>query len=188
MSQQEKNQNNEENFSNEEAVNETIEEMVEDEAEEVGNDLDRVQLELDQLKEKYTRVHADFDNIKKRLEREKYQALEYAQEKFAKDLVPVVDSLEMAVKAAEAEGMEAAELLAKVKEGVELTMKQFLSALEKHGITPVSEEEPFDPNIHHAVQQVDSPDHESGEIVSTFQKGYKYKERTLRDAMVVIAN
>ncbi|MHC3995489.1 nucleotide exchange factor GrpE [Thiomicrolovo sp. ZZH C-3] len=185
MSQEENKPNNEETLPNDE---EMIEEMVSEEAEEVGSDLERVQMELDQLKDKYTRVHADFDNIKKRLEREKYQALEYAQEKFAKDLIPVVDSLEMAVKAADGEGMEASELLAKVKEGVELTMKQFLSALEKHGITAVGEEEPFDPNVHHAVQQVDSPDHESGEIVSTFQKGYKYKERTLRDAMVVIAN
>jgi molecular chaperone GrpE len=181
----EKLDSSEETMPNEE---EMIEEIVEEAAEEVENDLERVKKELDQLKEKYTRVHADFDNIKKRLEREKYQALEYAQEKFAKDLIPVVDSLEMAIKATEAEETEAAELLTKVKEGVELTMKQFLSALEKHGITPVGEEEPFDPNVHHAVQQVDSPDHESGEIVNTFQKGYKYKERTLRDAMVVIAN
>ncbi len=182
---QEKNNEIEENLPTDEEV---IEEIVEEEAEEVGNDLDRVQNELDQLKDKYARVHADFDNIKKRLEREKYQALEYAQEKFAKDLIPVVDSLEMAIKATEAEEADKGELLAKVKEGVELTMKQLLSVLEKHGITPVGEEEPFDPNVHHAVQQVDSPDHESGEIVSTFQKGYKYKDRTLRDAMVVIAN
>ena len=167
---------------------EMIEEIVEDTAREVGDDLERVQKELDQLRDKYTRVHADFDNIKKRLEREKYQALEYAQEKFAKDLIPVVDALEMAIKATEAEGAESGELLAKVKEGVELTMKQFLSVLEKHGITAVGEDEPFDPNVHHAVQQVDSPDHESGAIVNTFQKGYKYKDRTLRDAMVVIAN
>ncbi len=185
MSQENENKNNEENIPSEE---ETIEEIVEEEAEEVENDLDRVQQELDQLKDKYARVHADFDNIKKRLEREKYQALEYAQEKFAKDLIPVVDSLEMAIKSTEAEGVEPEELLAKVKEGVELTMKQFLTVLEKHGITPVDEDEPFDPNVHHAVQQVDSPDHESGEIVSTFQKGYKYKDRTLRDAMVAIAN
>lgn len=185
MSQEENKQENEESMGNEE---EMIEEIVEEEAAEVGDDLQRVQTELEQLKDKYTRVHADFDNIKKRLEREKYQALEYAQEKFAKDLIPVVDSLEMAIKAAEAEEAETGGLLAKVKEGVELTMKQFLDALEKHGITPVGEEEPFDPNVHHAVQQVDSPDHETGEIVSTFQKGYKYKDRTLRDAMVSIAN
>jgi len=98
---------------------------------------------------------------------------------------PATPTLLLAI---EAEGADATELLAKVREGVELTMKQFLSVLEKHGITPVGEDEPFDPNVHHAVQQVDSPDHESGEIVSTFQKGYKYKDRTLRDAMVAIAN
>lgn len=150
--------------------------------------------ELAQLKEqlkasedRYARVHADFENIKKRLEREKYQALEYAQEKLAKDIIPVIDSLDGAMKATKIEA-PAEELLTKLEEGVELTLKQFLTTLEKHGIHQVSEEEPFDPNIHHAVQQVDSPDHESGQIVSTFQKGYKYKERTLRDAMVVIAN
>jgi molecular chaperone GrpE len=164
-----------------------IEEAEASDVDEVENDIDKLQTEIVELKEKYARVHADFENIKKRLEREKYQALEYAQEKFAKDLIPVVDSLGMAIAAADAEA-DAQELLAKLKEGVELTMKQFLTTLEKHGITEVGEDEPFDPNVHHAVQQVDSPEHESGEIVSTFQKGYKYKERTLRDAMVVIAN
>jgi molecular chaperone GrpE len=164
-----------------------VEEAEASDVDEVENEIDKLQSEIAALKEKYARVHADFENIKKRLEREKYQALEYAQEKFAKDLIPVVDSLGMAIAAADAEA-DAAELLAKLKEGVELTMKQFLTTLEKHGITEVGEDEPFDPNVHHAVQQVDSPDHESGEIVSTFQKGYRYKERTLRDAMVVIAN
>ncbi|RLA70030.1 MAG: nucleotide exchange factor GrpE [Epsilonproteobacteria bacterium] len=170
-----------------EAAEEMIEEIVEEEAEEVGNEIDNLQAEVIALNDKYARVHADFDNIKKRLEREKYQALEYAQEKFAKDLIPVVDALGMAIAAADAEA-EAEELLAKLKEGVELTMKQFLTTLEKHGVVEVSEDEPFDPNVHHAVQKVDSDEHESGAIVNTFQKGYKYKERTLRDAMVVIAN
>ncbi|MDD2265455.1 nucleotide exchange factor GrpE [Sulfuricurvum sp.] len=151
------------------------------------NELETIQAELASFKDKYARVHADFDNIKKRLEREKYQALEYANEKFAKDLIPVVDSLSMAIGAAEIEA-EPAILLEKLKEGVELTMKQLLGVLEKHGVTPVDESEPFDPNIHNAVQRVDSPDHESGAIVNTFQKGFRYKERTLRDAMVVIAN
>lgn len=151
------------------------------------NEIDKLQNEIAELKDKYARVHADFDNIKKRLEKEKYQALEYANEKFAKDLIPVVDALGMAVQAAEGEA-DAAELLGKMKEGVELTLKQFLTVLEKHGVTQVAEDEPFDPNIHHAIQQVESEAHESGEIVQTFQKGYRYKERTLRDAMVVIAS
>lgn len=151
------------------------------------NELETIQAELVSFKDKYARVHADFDNIKKRLEREKYQALEYANEKFAKDLIPVVDSLSMAIGAAQIEA-EPAVLLEKLQEGVELTMKQLLSVLEKHGVTPVDEAEPFNPDIHNAVQRVDSPDHESGDIVNTFQKGFRYKERTLRDAMVVIAN
>ncbi len=174
---------------NEEAISE--EQLTQNEGEEAVaeslNELETIQAELASFKDKYARVHADFDNIKKRLEREKYQALEYANEKFAKDLIPVVDSLGMAIGAAEIEA-EPAVLLEKLKEGVELTMKQLLGVLEKHGVTPVDETEAFDPNIHNAVQRVDSPDHESGAIVNTFQKGYRYKERTLRDAMVVIAN
>ena len=177
------------NEVNEEALNDTpsAEETVEESVAQELNELETIQAELASFKDKYARVHADFDNIKKRLEREKYQALEYANEKFAKDLIPVVDSLGMAIGAAEIEA-EPAVLLEKLKEGVELTMKQLLGVLEKHGVTPVDESEPFDPNIHNAVQRVESPDHESGAIVNTFQKGYRYKERTLRDAMVVIAN
>lgn len=151
------------------------------------DELTLVKEELASLKDTYARVHADFDNIKKRLEREKYQALEYSNEKFAKDLIPVVDSLSMAIAATAIEA-EPVVLLEKLQEGVELTLKQMLSVLEKHGVTPVDENHPFDPEIHNAVQKVDSDAHESGEIVNTFQKGYKYKERTLRDAMVVIAN
>lgn len=151
------------------------------------DELEALKAALAESEDRYQRVHADFENIRKRLEKEKYQALEYSNEKFAKELIPVIDSLSMAIAATKSD-TDANELLQKLEEGVELTMKQFLSVLEKHGVTPVSEDEPFDPNIHHAVQQVDSPDHKTGEIVSTFQKGYRYKGRTLRDAMVVIAN
>ncbi|MDF1881109.1 nucleotide exchange factor GrpE [Sulfurimonas sp. MAG313] len=153
------------------------------------SELDTLKAALSASEDRYHRVHADFENIKKRLEKEKYQALEYSNEKFAKDLIPVIDALEGAIKAKDAQAdTEPAQLLEKVSEGVDLTMKQFLSILEKHGVTPVPEDEAFDPNIHNAVQQMDSDNHETGEIVSTFQKGYKYKGRTLRDAMVIIAN
>ena len=180
-------QKKEETQSVEEELEEQLEAQEESDIEEVEDELVTLQNEVAALQDKYARVHADFDNIKKRLEREKYQALDYANEKFAKDIIPVLDALDGAIKA-KAMDADPETLLEKVSEGVELTMKQFLSVLEKHGVTAVSEDEPFDPNVHHAVQQIDSPDHESGQIVSTFQKGYKYKERTLRDAMVVIAN
>ncbi len=151
------------------------------------NELELLQKELEEYKDKYARVHADFDNIKKRLEREKYTAVEYANEKFAKDMIPVLDSLQMALKSADADAAPE-ELIEKLKEGIELTLKQFITALEKHGVTMVSHEEPFDPNIHNAVQSVEHPEIESGQIVETFQTGYKYKERPLREAMVVVAN
>ncbi|WP_428738944.1 nucleotide exchange factor GrpE [Sulfurimonas sp.] len=177
-----------------ETLNEELEnsqEVTNDEAqadaEAVENEFDLLQNELTTLKDKYARVHADFENIKKRLEREKYTAVEYANEKFAKDMIPVIDSLEGALKSVATEG-DKAELFDKLKEGIELTYKQFLTSLEKHGVTMVSHEEPFDPNIHNAIQSVDSEDVESGQIVQTFQTGYKYKERPLREAMVVVAN
>jgi len=102
-------------------------------------------------------------------------------------MIPVLDSLQMALKSAEADA-PAEELIEKLKEGIDLTLKQFITALEKHGVTMVSHDEPFDPNIHNAVQSVDSDEVESGQIVQTFQTGYKYKERPLREAMVVVAN
>ncbi|HIP54709.1 MAG TPA: nucleotide exchange factor GrpE [Sulfurimonas autotrophica] len=177
---------NKENVNNTDD-NETQNDEVAAEAEAVENEFDLLQKELAELKDKYARVHADFDNIKKRLEREKYTAVEYANEKFAKDMIPVVDSLEMALKSADADA-DPEELIKKLKEGIELTLKQFITALEKHGVTMVSHEEPFDPNIHNAVQKVESDEVASGEIVETFQRGYKYKERPLREAMVVVAN
>ncbi len=151
------------------------------------DELEKTKRELEVLKDTYARVHADFENIKKRLEREKYSALEYANEKFAKDMLPVADSLMMAVEAANIDA-DASVIVDKLREGVDLTLKQLLSALEKNGVTPVADDEPFDANVHQAVQTIDSDEHESGAIVNVFQKGYRYKERTLRDAMVVVAN
>ena len=172
---------------NEESVLENEEMETSEEAVEELSEIEQLRQENAELKDKYARVHADFDNIKKRLEREKYQALEYANEKFAKDLIPVVDSLSMAIQATNSE-INTEEMLNKLIEGIELTMKQLTTTLEKHGVTAVSHDEEFDPNIHNAVQRVDSDVHESGQIVQTFQTGYRYKDRPLRDAMVVVAN
>ena len=175
-----------EQINEETEVENTAEEVVEEVSEELS-EIEKLRVENAELKDKYARVHADFDNIKKRLEREKYQALEYANEKFAKDLIPVADSLLMAIQATKSD-IDTQELLNKLIEGMELTMKQLTTTLEKHGVTAVSHDEEFDPNIHNAVQRVDSDAHESGQIVQTFQTGYRYKDRPLRDAMVVVAN
>ncbi|QOY51464.1 nucleotide exchange factor GrpE [Candidatus Sulfurimonas baltica] len=185
---------NDEESQNEPLINEEedteinkAESEAEAEAEAVENEFDLLQEELIALKDKYARVHADFDNIKKRLEREKYTAVEYSNEKFAKDMIPVMDALQMALSST-ASVADPVEHYEKLKEGIELTLKQFTTSLEKHGVTMVSHDEPFDPNIHNAIQSVDSEDVESGQIVQTFQTGYKYKERPLREAMVIVAN
>ncbi len=136
--------------------------------------------------DKFLRTHADFENIKKRLEKEKYQAIDYASEKFAKDLLSTMDTLEMALQSANSEG-SAEELIEKLKEGIDLTIKNMMTTFEKHDISVVDTEE-FDPQVHNAVMQVDSEDKESGQIVQVMQKGYMYKERLLRPAMVSIAN
>ncbi|CAM3831455.1 nucleotide exchange factor GrpE [Arcobacter cloacae] len=163
---------NQENCSKEESLEEKIA---------------RLEEELKQSEEKYLRVHADFENIKKRLEREKYQAIDYASEKFAKDLLTPIDTLEMALASANAD-LDAAELLSKLKEGIELTIKNFVTTFEKHNISKIDTDGEFDPNVHNAVMQVDSNNHESGQIVAELQKGYMLKDRLLRPSMVSIAN
>lgn len=148
-----------------------------------------LEAKLKESEDKYFRVHADFENIKKRLEKEKYQAIDYASEKFAKDLLTPIDTLEMALAAEEAaKEVPAEELLQKLKEGVELTIKSFYTAFEKHDISIIETDGEFDPNFHDAVMQVDSEDHKTGEIVQVMQKGYKFKDRLLRASMVSIAN
>lgn len=140
---------------------------------------------LKMAEDKYLRAYAEFENIKKRLEREKYQAIEFASEKFAKDLLAPIDTLEFAIASANSDA-EPAELVQKIKEGLELTIKNFKTVFEKHGIELVDMDGDFDPNLHDAVMQVNSEEHNDGQIVQTLQKGYKYKERLLRPAMVSI--
>ncbi len=172
-----------------ESAQESVENEEHAEAESVVEEKSEEEILQEKLKEcedKFLRTHAEFENIKKRMEREKSSAIEYASEKFAKDLLPVLDALGMAIDAAEGDA-DPAELLEKLKEGVELTQKQFLSTLEKHGVKEVEYGE-LDPNIHEAVMRVDSDEVDSGHIAQVMQKGYKYKERTLRAAMVSVAN
>ena len=186
MSEETKEQLTQKDISTEEVQETATEEIVEKE-ESLEDKIAKLEAQLKESEDKYLRVHADFENIKKRLEREKYQAIDYASEKFAKDLLAPIDTLEMALKSANVE-LEASELLAKLKEGIELTIKNFNSTFEKHNISKIETDGEFDPNIHNAVMQVDSENHESGQIVQELQKGYMLKDRLLRPSMVSIAN
>ncbi|GAA7414332.1 nucleotide exchange factor GrpE [Helicobacter pylori] len=140
------------------------------------------ELKYQEMHEKYLRVHADFENVKKRLERDKSMALEYAYEKIALDLLPVIDALLGAHRSAAEEDKESA-----LTKGLELTMEKLHEVLARHGIEGIECLEEFDPNFHNAIMQVKSEEKENGKIVQVLQQGYKYKGRVLRPAMVSIA-
>lgn len=134
-------------------------------------------------KDKYLRAHADFENSKKRLEKDKMNAVAYANESFAKDILAVMDSFENALASMEDSG-DSSEVLEKMKEGINLTHEQLKKVLEKNHIKAVECEGEFDPEVHQAIMQVESDAHETGDIVQVMQKGYTIKDRVLRPAMV----
>lgn len=142
--------------------------------------------ELANVKTKLIEAHADFENIKKRLEKDKITAVNFANESFARDLLGVIDALEMALNTQISEENEQAKSL---KEGVSLTIESFKSALAKHGVkmieTSVGGE--FNPEIHNAMSYIESDSIASGFIAQIYQNGYMYNERILRPAMVLIA-
>ena len=147
-------------------------------SEEEGENPSGFQAQVNEWKDKYLRAHADFENVKKRLEREKNQALEYAYEKIAKDLLPIVDTLERAKEAAKEHNA--------ILEGINLTQENLLKALQKHGIEEIGTSGEFDPNLHECIMQVQNAELNDGDIAQVLQKGYTYKERTLRPAMVAL--
>jgi molecular chaperone GrpE len=150
-------------------------------------DIEALKKENEELKQKLDealRAYAKCENDKKILKKETDALIDYAYEKFAKDLLPVVDSLELAIVHAN-DIEDKAEAFDKLIEGVELTLKKMLDTFKNHGIEPVEHEE-FNPEIHQAVQQVQSDEHEDGAIVDIYQKGYKLKDRLIRPSMVTI--
>ncbi len=150
-------------------------------------DIEQLQKQNEELQKKLDealRAYAKCENDKKLLKKETDARVEYAFEKFAKDLLPVIDSLELAIAhAVEFENKE--EAFDKLVEGVELTLKKMLDTFKNHGIEPVEHEE-FNPEFHQAIQHVNSDNHEEGQIVDVFQKGYTLKGKLIRPSMVTI--
>ena len=146
------------------------------------DELINLQIQFADLQDRYVRANAEFENIKKRLEKEKNSALTYANESFAKDLLDVLDALEAAAS------MQASdEESKKFKEGVQNTLDLFLAKLAKHGVKVIATSDEFDPNLHEAMMNVDSPEHSSSQIVSVLQKGYQMNDRVIRPTKVSVA-
>ena len=133
--------------------------------------------------DRYVRQIAETENFKKRNARERDDAIRFANEMLLKDLLPVIDNLERAV--AHANGGENANPLV---EGVEMVLKGFLDALNKFGVSQiVAVGQPFDPSKHEAIAQVDSDLHEPNTVVEELHKGYMFRDRLLRAALVSVA-
>jgi molecular chaperone GrpE len=130
------------------------------------------------------RAIADLDNVRKRTEREVQSARQYGAEKLLGELLGVADSLDLGLAAAAKPEAQVSALV----EGLQLTQKQLLSTLEKHGVKAVDPRgEPFNPEFHEAVTMVPSADVPPNHVLNVMQKGYRLHERLLRPAMVVVA-
>lgn len=138
----------------------------------------------EQDRDRFVRAQAEVENVRRRSEKDLQNAHKYALERFARELLPVVDSLELGLQAAGADVAGARAL----REGMELTLKQLLAVLERFEIKvidPVGQR--FDPERHQAMAMEPSADVESNTVVKVFQKGYLLNDRLLRPAMVVVS-
>jgi len=150
-------------------------------------EIEELRASVNSWQDKYLRACADFENSKRLLAKDKMSAVGYANEGFAKDMLAVIDSFESALYTIDnMEVAEENEVLAKIKEGLNLTYEQLKKVLEKNHIIEVSSSKEFNPNVHQAIMQVQSEEHESGDVVSVMQKGYMLKDRVLRPSMVSI--
>lgn len=151
--------------------------------------LEDVLAESAEWQDKALRAAADFENFKKRMERERATMLKYHGEQIFKDLLPVVDNLERAIEQGIVQGADAEQNLTALFEGVELTLKSLRSTLEKFEVKPIdSVGEPFDPTIQEALSMEASDTIPANHVAGEFEKGYHYKDRLLRAARVIVSS
>jgi molecular chaperone GrpE len=136
--------------------------------------------------ERLLRVSADFDNFRKRAARERQEAVKYANESLIEKLLPVLDSFDMALAAAQpGQGTNASDAL---RTGVDMIYSQLRNVLTEAGLEAIdSTNQPFDPNWHEAVSEQPSEDVPEGHVMHQLRKGYRLKDRLLRPASVVVA-
>src|SRR5690349_17316430 len=154
--------------------------------------IDAVRKQRDEYYDLLLRKTAEFENYRKRIDRERRDLSDYAGADILKSVLPLVDDLERALQAASATDEAAAKdpraAIAAYRAGVELIHKQLLDLLRKKGVTPIdSVGQDFDPHIHQAVTQEVSDDHREGEVMQELARGYKLGDRLLRPAMVKVA-
>jgi molecular chaperone GrpE len=145
--------------------------------------LEEMEKEKNELSDRLLRTMAEFENYRKRVAREKEDLIKYGNEKFAFDLLSVMDNFERSLEQA-----KASKEVEPVIEGIEMIQKQFVSALEKFHVKPFdSVGEPFDPERHEAMAQQEHDEYEENTVIEEYQKGYCLKEKLLRPARVIVS-
>ena len=159
-------------------------ESTEDQEEQTVNEVEELQQKLSTLGEQLLREQAEMQNVRRRAQRDVESAHKFALEKFVTELLSVVDNLERAIGAIDAED----DSQKAVAEGLELTLKTFIDVLTKHSVEPVDPEgQPFDADLHQAVSMVPNAEVEPNTVINVFQKGYTLNGRLIRPAMVVVS-
>jgi len=152
--------------------------------EDVAAKIEALEAKAEENWDHFVRTKAEMDNMRRRAERDLENAHKYALERFAQELLPVRDSLEMGVNAAQDEAAD----VAKLREGSEMTLRMLDSAMEKFNIKAIDPlDEPFNPELHQAMTMIEMPDKEPNTVINVLQKGYTLNERLVRPAMVVVS-
>ncbi len=151
--------------------------------------LERLRAENDELNDKLLRAAAEMQNIRKRSERERQEAGQYAATAFARDIISVADNLARALEAMGEEARANADEATKnLVDGIEMTERELLNVFQRHGITRIDPMgERFDPNMHEAMFEAENPEMPAGTVMSVAQCGYKISDRVLRPAMVGVS-
>ena len=146
--------------------------------------LSDAQAQIKEQQDSVLRARADMENARRRAEAEVEKARKFALERFAGELLPVIDNLERAIQAGDGENDAVKPLL----EGVDMTLKSFVSTIEKFGLTPIDPQgEGFNPELHQAMSMQESADHAPNTVMAVIQKGYQIHGRLLRPAMVMVS-
>ncbi|PZI85182.1 nucleotide exchange factor GrpE [Staphylococcus aureus] len=165
-----------------EAIEETSDENVIEEIDPKDQKINELQQLADENEEKYLRLYAEFENYKRRIQKENEINKTYQAQRVLTDILPAIYNIERALQI---EGDD--ETFKSLQKGVQMVHESLINALKDNGLEVIKTEgEAFDPNIHQAVVQDDNPDFESGEITQELQKGYKLKDRVLRPSMVKV--
>ncbi|CUW43210.1 heat shock protein GrpE [Brucella vulpis] len=171
-----------------EARAEATTDEAEGEVDETANRIAVLEADNTELKDQMLRVAAEMENLRKRTQRDVQDARAYAITNFARDMLSVSDNLRRALDAIPADALEADSNLKSLSEGVEMTERAMLLALERHGVKKLEPEgQKFDPNFHQAMFEVPNPDLPNNTVVQVVQAGYAIGDRVLRPAMVGVS-